>query len=206
MAFERKVYKDKLTCSKCHRIKTVDSFYDRSDCLSGKNSWCKSCVKSTNNNRHEILSDADPIIVNGKRFCQVCQTGKPLSAFGKSRSGKFGRSYKCKPCKVKLETSSTRIYAANKPKYDTVDPYGLKQSDKQNMLNNQNGKCANKKCENEISVTRNDPNIAHVDHCHITNKVRELLCKRCNIALGLLKEDKNRIDGLSEYIQKHKET
>ena len=43
----------------------------------------------------------------------------------------------------------------------------------------------------------------HIDHCHTTGKVRGGLCHYCNIALGLLEDDPNRIDKLKEYLIEH---
>jgi len=40
-----------------------------------------------------------------------------------------------------------------------------------------------------------------VDHCHNTNKVRGLLCSRCNTALGLLKDDENTILNALMYVR-----
>ena len=45
----------------------------------------------------------------------------------------------------------------------------------------------------------------HIDHCHTTNKVREVLCPKCNKALGSLNEDPQRIAGLIQYIAIHSE-
>lgn len=43
----------------------------------------------------------------------------------------------------------------------------------------------------------------HIDHCHTTNKVRGCLCHFCNTALGNLRDDKNLILKLGEYLDKH---
>lgn len=40
----------------------------------------------------------------------------------------------------------------------------------------------------------------NVDHCHVTGKVRKLLCAPCNTALGLLEEDRERVKKLYDYI------
>ena len=41
-----------------------------------------------------------------------------------------------------------------------------------------------------------------VDHCHTTGKVRGFLCHRCNIALGMVKDDAGRLRKLADYLDK----
>lgn len=45
---------------------------------------------------------------------------------------------------------------------------------------------------------------AHVDHDHITGKVREILCSQCNTAFGSLKENPAIILGMLAYYYRHK--
>jgi hypothetical protein len=42
-----------------------------------------------------------------------------------------------------------------------------------------------------------------VDHNHKTNIIRDLLCHRCNVVLGMLEEDENLIIAMVEYIKRH---
>lgn len=41
----------------------------------------------------------------------------------------------------------------------------------------------------------------HVDHCHKTGEVRGLLCRRCNVALGLFKDSPELLRGALEYLE-----
>lgn len=45
----------------------------------------------------------------------------------------------------------------------------------------------------------------HVDHDHETGKVRQLLCRECNCALGLLREDIRIAEGMITYLRKWKQ-
>ena len=72
--------------------------------------------------------------------------------------------------------------------------YGITALDYTNMDFNQMGLCDVDGC--------NRPG-TDVDHDHITQQVRSLLCGSCNRALGLLDESIERINGLSDYIKRY---
>jgi Recombination endonuclease VII len=61
--------------------------------------------------------------------------------------------------------------------------YGLSKDAYLSMVNLQNSSCA------LCSKFEFDHFKLHVDHCHYTNKVRGLLCSKCNQGIGLLKHD-----------------
>lgn len=54
-------------------------------------------------------------------------------------------------------------------------------------------------CKEEFT----EKNTPRVDHDHTTGKVRGMLCRNCNVALGLLKDDKQRVRALLVYVEKH---
>lgn len=58
--------------------------------------------------------------------------------------------------------------------------YGITVEDYEEMLVQQGGVCA--MCKNPP----NGPKRMHVDHCHVTGKVRGILCGVCNKKLGVL--------------------
>jgi hypothetical protein len=43
----------------------------------------------------------------------------------------------------------------------------------------------------------------HVDHCHVTNKVRGLVCRRCNTGMGMFKDDAALLQAAADYITDH---
>lgn len=76
--------------------------------------------------------------------------------------------------------------------------YGLSENDVIQMLASQKYQCAI--CE--VSLEKNH----HIDHCHLSGKVRGLLCQKCNQAIGLLKERQDLFAKAAQYIRDHNET
>jgi hypothetical protein len=74
--------------------------------------------------------------------------------------------------------------------------YNLPYEEYSRMVEDQNGKCAI--CLELPSRTHLD-----VDHNHATGKIRQLLCSRCNTAIGLLKESQELFQKATEYLLKH---
>jgi hypothetical protein len=61
------------------------------------------------------------------------------------------------------------------------------------MLSAQEWCCAI--CDGEIDKT------AHADHDHNTNSPRGILCSRCNLAVGLLKDNPETCNSAAEYLR-----
>lgn len=67
------------------------------------------------------------------------------------------------------------------------------------MMSEQNNSC--KICKIPSSALRTR---LHVDHCHISGKVRSLLCGNCNHLLGKAKESIAILKAAIEYLELHK--
>jgi hypothetical protein len=69
------------------------------------------------------------------------------------------------------------------------------------MLIKQEGRCAI--CSlSETSRDRNDKiKVLSVDHCHVTGKIRGLLCHSCNVGLGLFKDNIDTIQNAILYLK-----
>ena len=75
--------------------------------------------------------------------------------------------------------------------------YGLSVEDKQFMIDKQNGLCAI--CNNQLKTTHD----VCVDHCHITNKVRGILCRKCNLGIGHFNDSLDSLKSALKYLKKH---
>lgn len=63
-----------------------------------------------------------------------------------------------------------------------------------NLIASQDGKCATCAAETELFV----------DHCHASNKIRAALCRSCNLALGMVKDQPDLLRTLAAYLEAHR--
>ncbi len=68
------------------------------------------------------------------------------------------------------------------------------------MLHGQGFRCAVPDCGETLLVDK----FTHVDHSHTTLKIRSLLCHRCNVTLGKVKENQAILRGLAAYLELHR--
>jgi len=90
--------------------------------------------------------------------------------------------------------------------YKLKTNYGISKCEYDQLLCDQNGKCAI--CGNEEiavhNITKKKQSLA-VDHCHKTKKIRGLLCQDCNRGLGKFHDDTLRLEKAIEYLKKNYE-
>jgi len=138
------------------------------------------------------------------KICTKCSVKKRLVEFGR-RKGVEHAQTRCRDCQRK---QSREWYHNNKerareqmarfkkrrPDYfrrrnrkqrkkKVEKVYGLPEKDYQKMFDMQRGLCAI--CEGP----RSGQGTLHVDHDHMTGKVRGLLCSNCNSGIGKLGDD-----------------
>lgn len=86
-------------------------------------------------------------------------------------------------------------------KSDLKRRYGIEPDDYDALLAAQGERCAS--CGTDDPGGSRGRRYFCVDHNHDTGEVRALLCDDCNVALGRLKDDPNRIAGLLAYALTH---
>jgi recombination endonuclease VII len=72
--------------------------------------------------------------------------------------------------------------------------YGISLEDYDAMLKRQGGVCA-------ICRKRSAERLC-VDHCHVTRKVRGLLCRKCNFGLGHFSDDPDLVEAAAAYLRR----
>lgn len=131
--------------------------------------------------------------------CTVCGIPKPLEAFTKDKQRKDGLYSQCKECK---QHNGRKAYKSNPEpflQHQRKHNYGITLEEYQALYKQQCGVCAS--CGHpEIRTYKGKVKNLATDHCHTTDRIRGLLCHDCNTALGLLRDDPERIVALLRYV------
>ena len=137
--------------------------------------------------------------------CCLCQEKKNIDDFGKRKDSANKRKYFCKKCdskrKRKWESENpekVKLMAENQK----FKKFGITRDDYYLMFKNQNGVCAICNQPETMINKLGNTNMLAVDHCHVNNYVRGLLCSKCNVAIGLFKEDIENLKSAILYLQK----
>ena len=132
------------------------------------------------------------------RTCMTCGVEKNILEFY-MRDKKTGRRHSaCKECdkaRVKARHQANPERTRNN---DLKRNYGITLQEHQEMYKNQNGVCAICKSEGDGKWKK-----LCVDHDHKTGKVRQLLCRNCNMVLGQVGDNANLLEEMIKYLQKH---
>lgn len=125
------------------------------------------------------------------------------SKCGEEYIKKKKRSTQCQPCKTKQHREycqrtnyHKKIYAINAAKVrerHLIRKYSITQADYEAMFYYQNGACA--------ICDKKQTRPFDVDHCHITGRVRGLLCTNCNRMLGHAHDDIKRLNRAAMYLE-----
>lgn len=89
----------------------------------------------------------------------------------------------------------------SKRHYYLIRKFGISEKQYEQMLEDQKHCCAI--CGSKESGDKRSSRLS-VDHCHLTGKIRGLLCSSCNKALGLMKDSINSLTMAIAYLQNKK--
>lgn len=139
------------------------------------------------------------------KICPACKARKPSSAYQKNRAAPDGLQFHCRACRSRIDarpekraTDRARYHADAGQHWRDVflqRKYGVTPATYKAMLRKQHRRCAI--CEGTAGKRR-----WHVDHTHSTGKVRGLLCGKCNIMLGMARDNPSVLIKGAAYLQR----
>lgn len=151
------------------------------------------------------------VVTAGGQACRKCSVFKPPGAFSRMERG--GRIYirkACKPCTAASQWADAgKAYIERMRREDPVGlekqrkaarlrcDYGIDLEDYERMVAEQGGACAI--C---MQPERGKFGKLVVDHDHVSDIVRGLLCQRCNHMVGHSREDPAILHSAIEYLAK----
>lgn len=179
------------TCKDCGKTKPREEFHR----VSGKSlgcidSRCKPCANRRREERRRKSAASHARQKEIKRARYRVKVGIPLDA--PVWSLKNGSPVK--PPRIKGPKRIPLTPDEKFERYLQVN-FGIGVAEFRRMEASQGGVC---------NICRQPPRRKRlsVDHCHTSGKVRGLLCHVCNAALGLLKDDTNRLFTAIDYLRK----
>ncbi len=179
-------------CYKCLLILPLSNFgKDRTSKKDGHMYCCKSCAKQfrENHKKNNLNRDVYSEIVS--KICSRCKMEQPSRNFYKRNDKLNGLESICINCN-KIEYKDEH-YTRMRKNATYKRLYDLSYSEYKQKCIEQNNQCAI--CKQNCKLV--------VDHCHDTNKIRKLLCNKCNTGLGAFKENIFNLINAAYYINDH---
>lgn len=184
-------------CTKCGEEKPAAQFYIqryKTGVRERLHSWCKECSRAAG--RAAKSPEYPPVGADEVLRCSKCRELKPATEYTVDGRKTTGRRSQCKICRYSaaaawregnrehLRGRQVAYERATQRRSWLKTKYGITVEQFEAMVTAQGNLCA-------LCRQSQHPNYRHldVDHCHKTGKVRGLLCRHCNTAIGLLRDD-----------------
>ena len=131
-----------------------------------------------------------------EKVCSYCGETKDYQEFRNDKRLKCGKRSRCKMCERKIDKEKFVGERAHKHENArTKRMYGITLEDITSKIKNQNNKCA--VCGEDLISKGN--NIC-VDHSHTSGKVRDILCRRCNMMVGYMEGSPQLVKDILMYL------
>lgn len=191
-------------CRDCGQDKPLEEFWRNTSSPDGRATYCIPCFKVRNRAASERRaaregrlireqSNRPKDIPDDQRYCPSCQHVLPIEDFVRNRRMKSGIGSYCRPCqRMKVAESVKRRHGTTRH-YHLKRRYGLGADEVLAMLEAQGSLCLI--CRRQMSVE-----MAHVDHDHVTGRVRGILCFGCNGGMGQFADDPQVLVRAARYL------
>lgn len=170
------------TCTECEKWTRLADFSVCDGMNDGHASVCKACNARRQRKRRKRLAARTSIKVPAKKRCPRCRVIKSSTGFYSNRYTLQGLDSCCKLCRSHEQRAVK---------------YGMTRADYAVLVEASGGRCAI--CHRPFS----GPKEPAIDHDHETGKIRGLLCKACNCALGYMEDTPERLEAAANYLREH---
>ena len=185
-------------CLDCGQDKALEDFPPAKKRTDGRGSYCRPCmrVRSRESYRRRRAAEGREVlqprvVPEGYAYCPDCALMRLLSEFPRNAADGQGRQSYCRPCfAARTRASDERHHGSTRDKH-LMRRYGLTSRDVDRMSEGQGGVCA---------VCRERPP-EHVDHDHVTGRVRGVLCSCCNQGLGNFRDRVDLLHRAIDYLE-----
>lgn len=200
-------------CNRCGEHKLLSEFVTDGRASDGRGGRCKechriACIESATKNSDGVPT---PFI---SKACITCGAIKGIDGYMPRKGMRDGTRNECRKClsartmagRKRIESMLTpdqikerrRAYrmanvsvSARASRKQALRGYGLTSESFESLLKEQDDKCAI--CSTHLVSPQ-------IDHCHSTGKVRGILCRKCNMGLGLFHDDVGSLQRAIAYL------
>lgn len=199
----------KQKCTWCEQVRPVAEF------ARSERGWITRECLPCQEERLECWERSDRYPpVRGRRYVDEGATHLVCARCGRARSKKLFYTYEdgrskdryyrrnCKQCSHALNGNYRSGRPAKRTRKDRErwlrKKYGITLAEYESMLEQQQGLCAI--CGTDAPGGPTPESAFHVDHDHSTGRVRGLLCRACNTALGLFNDQPQLLTAAIRYL------
>ena len=188
------------TCRDRGQPKPLTDFSPSTKNRDGRVSYCRPCLAIRHRSYRDLRVGSEPSRRSRARatssdvtWCPHCRAGLPKAAFGGNASSKDGLTAYCKPCHNIVARANRLLRHGSTRTLHLERRHGITSEQFDAMAAAQGGLCL---------LCRVRPP-KHVDHDHLTGKLRGLLCSGCHQGLGNVKDDAARLRAAADHVERH---
>lgn len=174
------------TCNRCKIKKDFPFFPKEGDSVA---TVCKDCKNITERKRYQV-----------NRISRLQKMAEDRIKNPEKYKEKYNKYYSKHKDEIVIRRNIDRIKNPEKyRKYWLKARYNITPQEYDSLFSSQEGRCLI--CN--IHSTETSKGLV-VDHCHNTNRIRGLLCSKCNTGIGQFNENVTILERAITYINKHK--
>lgn len=184
----------------CGQEKPLTDFSPSTRNRDGRVSYCRPCLAVRHRSYRDARVGSEPSRRSSVRasssdvkWCPRCRAELPRAAFGRNAAAKDGMTAYCRSCHNIVARTNRLLRHGSTRNFHLKRRYGITAEQFDAMAAAQGGLC--------LLCRARPPK--HVDHDHLTGKVRGLLCSGCNQGLGNFKDDAVRLRAAADYVERH---